>query len=217
VGRAGVEGHGESANDVWDGEALLREHEFEMAHLLRRENKLLGLMLVDAAPDALSIDVRAVLEVLAGQVAIALEDYRLIEENVRLERKLAQGERLAALGQMAATVAHEVKNPLSAIKSIAQVMREDERLSTEYTRDLDLIVSETDRLNRSVTQLLNFARHAPPAAPPARADELVQAIVELFRAEAKSRTFNSKRGLSRTSYSRAFRLQPCATRSRICC
>jgi len=177
----------ESANDVWDGEALLREHEFEMAHLLRRENKLLGLMLVDAAPDALSIDVRAVLEVLAGQVAIALEDYRLIEENVRLERKLAQGERLAALGQMAATVAHEVKNPLSAIKSIAQVMREDERLSTEYTRDLDLIVSETDRLNRSVTQLLNFARHAPPAAPPAHADELVQAIVELFRAEAKSR------------------------------
>jgi len=177
----------ESANDVWDGETLLREHEFEMAHLLRRENKLLGLMLVDAAPDALSIDVRAVLEVLAGQVAIALEDYRLIEENVRLERKLAQGERLAALGQMAATVAHEVKNPLSAIKSIAQVMREDERLSAEYTRDLDLIVSETDRLNRSVTQLLNFARHAPPAAPPAHADELVQAVVELFRAEAKSR------------------------------
>ena len=47
---------------------------------------------------------------------------------------------------MAATVAHEVKNPLSAIKSIAQVMREDEKLCGEYTRDLDLIVGETDRL-----------------------------------------------------------------------
>ncbi|MGI9104947.1 MAG: sensor histidine kinase [Pyrinomonadaceae bacterium] len=177
----------ESVNDVWGGIGLLREHGFEMAQLLRRENKVLGLMLVDAAPDALSVDVRAVLEVLAGQVAIALEDYRLIEENVRLERQLAQGERLAALGQMAATVAHEVKNPLSAIKSIAQVMREDERLSAEYARDLDLIVGETDRLNRSVTQLLNFARHAPPAAPPAHAGELARAVVELFRAEAKGK------------------------------
>ncbi len=139
---------------------------------------------MDAAPDALTTDVRAVLEVLSGQVALTLEDYRLIEENVRLERQVAQGERLAALGQMAAAVAHEVKNPLSAIKSIAQVMREDERLSTEYARDLDLIVGETDRLNRSVTQLLNFARHAPPAGQPTHADELARGVVELFRAEA---------------------------------
>ncbi|HEY0099668.1 MAG TPA: ATP-binding protein, partial [Pyrinomonadaceae bacterium] len=95
--------------------------------------------------------------------------------------------RLAALGQMAATVAHEVKNPLSAIKSIAQVMREDERLSAEYTRDLDLIVGETDRLNRSVTQLLNFARHSPTDGTPAPADELARGVVELFRAEAKAR------------------------------
>ena len=98
------------------------------------------------------------LEVLAGQVAIAIEDCRLVEENVRLERRVAEGERLAVLGQMAATVAHEIKNPLSAIKSIAQVMREDQRLSAEYARDLSLIVGETDRLSQSVTQLLSFAR-----------------------------------------------------------
>jgi signal transduction histidine kinase len=174
----------ENAGDVLEDVKLLREHGCEMAYLLRRENKSLGLMLVDAAPDALTADVRAVLEVLAGQVALTLEDYRLIAENVRLERKLAQGERLAALGQMAAAVAHEVKNPLSAIKSIAQVMREDEHLAAEYARDLDLIVGETDRLNRSVTQLLNFARHAPPAGQPTHADELARGVVELFRAEA---------------------------------
>jgi signal transduction histidine kinase len=177
----------ENEGDVLEGIKPLRERGFEMAYLLRRENKSLGLMLVDAAPDALTADVRAVLEVLAGQVALTLEDYRLIEENVRLERQLAQGERLAALGQMAAAVAHEVKNPLSAIKSIAQVMREDERLSAEYARDLDLIVGETDRLNRTVTQLLNFARHAPPAGQPTHADELARGVVELFRAEAEGK------------------------------
>ncbi|HVF48437.1 MAG TPA: ATP-binding protein [Pyrinomonadaceae bacterium] len=170
-----------------EGAALLRARGFELAYALCRESRVVGLMLVDATPDTLTHDVRAVLEILAGQVAIAIEDCRLVEENVRLERRLAQGERLAALGQMAATVAHEVKNPLSAIKSIAQVMREDTQLDGEYTRDLDLIVGETDRLNRSVTQLLNFARTSPPADAPQRAAEVVRTTVALLRAEANGR------------------------------
>ncbi len=170
-----------------EGGRLLRERGYELAHALRREEQTVGLMLVDAAGDALTPDARAVLQVLAGQVAIAVEDSRLVEENVRLERQVAQGERLAALGQMAATVAHEVKNPLSAIKSIAQVMREDENVKREYERDLSLIVGETDRLSRSVTQLLSFARTSPAAVAPSRAADLVRAAVELFRAEAAGR------------------------------
>jgi signal transduction histidine kinase len=170
-----------------EGERILRERGYELAHALRREDRTVGLMLVDASGDALTPDARTVLEVLAGQVAIAIEDSRLVEENVRLERRLAQGERLAALGQMAATVAHEVRNPLSAIKSIAQVMREDESLNREYARDLNLIVGETDRLSRSVTQLLSFARHAPSTISPSRADELIRSVIELFRAEANAR------------------------------
>jgi signal transduction histidine kinase len=170
-----------------EAEPLLRERGYEIAFPLRREQREVGLMLVEAAPDALTYDVRAVLEMLAGQVAIAVEDCRLVEENVRLERRIAQSERLAALGRMAATVAHEVKNPLSAIKSIAQVMREDERVSAEYGRDLSLIVGETDRLSRSVTQMLSFARSAPHGEAPRRADELVEAALQLFRVEASAR------------------------------
>jgi signal transduction histidine kinase len=88
---------------------------------------------------------------------------------------------------MAATVAHEVKNPLSAIKSIAQVMSEDEALKAQHARDLSLIVGETDRLNKSVTQLLSFAGKRPAAATPSSAAEIIQSVVGLFRADAEER------------------------------
>lgn len=169
------------------GEGSGREPGFDLDYPLTREGETVGVMEVEASASALTPDVRAVLEVLAGQVAIAIEDCRLVEENIRLERKVAAGERLAALGQMAATVAHEVKNPLSAIKSIAQVMLEDERLSEDYSRDLNMIVGETDRLSQSVTQMLTFASKEPPSAPPVRADELVSSVVELLCADASAR------------------------------
>jgi len=168
----------------------LREAGYHVAYPLRREDRNAGVLLIDASPNALSPDVRAVLEVLAGQVAIAIEDFRLANENVQLERKLAEGERLAALGQMAATVAHEVKNPLSAIKSIAQVMSEDEALKVQHARDLSLIVRETDRLSKSVTQLLSFASKQPPATAPCSTDELLRSVARLFRADAGERNLS---------------------------
>jgi len=70
-------------------------------------------LLIRRFANALSPDVRRYLKYCRSGLRLAIEDFRLANENVQLERKLAEGERLAALGQMAATVAHEVKNPLS--------------------------------------------------------------------------------------------------------
>jgi signal transduction histidine kinase len=182
----------ESEWEPVEGEGLLRKHGWELAYPLRREERVVGLMLVDADSDALTYETRALLELLAGQVAIAIEDSRLVEENVRLERCISQSERLAALGRMAATVAHEVKNPLSAIKSIAQVMREDEYLRREYARDLELIVGETDRLSQSVTQMLSFARTPPPAGSPLPADDLLQTVAQLSQRDAAARGVSIK-------------------------
>ena len=164
---------------------VLAEQGFKIAYPLRRENKVEGLVAIDAASASLTPDARSIIGLLADQVAIAIDDSRLLGENLRLERELAERERLASLGRMAATVAHEIKNPLSAIKSIAQVMREDENLRDEYERDLGLIVGETDRLSQSVTQLLSFARRESPAGQPLSADELVRSVVDLFRANAR--------------------------------
>jgi signal transduction histidine kinase len=176
-----------SKENAWlpvEDESVLTEQNFKIAYPLRREDKVQGLLALDAASASLTPDARTILGLLADQVAIAIDDSRLLEENLRLERELAERERLAALGRMAATVAHEIKNPLSAIKSIAQVMREDEGLRNEYERDLGLIVGETDRLSQSVTQLLSFARRESPAGQPLSVDELVRSVVDLFRASA---------------------------------
>jgi signal transduction histidine kinase len=182
-----------SRNKGWapvEDDPVLLEQGYRMAYPLRREDSVTGLLALDAAAGGLTTDVRSVMEILADQVAIAVDDSRLLEENVRLERELAERERLASLGRMAATVAHEIKNPLSAIKSIAQVMREDEQLSTEYSRDLSLIVGETDRLSQSVTQLLSFARKESPSEQPSGIEELLGSVVGLFRASAREQKIN---------------------------
>ena len=168
-----------------EDDPVITDQGFKLAYPLRREDKVEGLLALDAASASLTPDARSILGLLADQIAIAIDDSRLLGENLRLERELAERERLASLGRMAATVAHEIKNPLSAIKSIAQVMREDEGLRNEYERDLGLIVGETDRLSQSVTQLLSFARKESPSAQPLSVDELLRSVVDLFRANAK--------------------------------
>lgn len=156
-------------------------------YLLWREGRVVGLLIVRGAPQSLTAERREVLAVLAGHIAVAVENCQLLEEKVKLERELAERERLASLGQMAATVAHEVKNPLSAIKSITQVMREDEKVSSEYGRDLDLIKGEVDRLNRSVSQLLSFSRPSAVSAEPSSLSRIVENVLALAGPEIDER------------------------------
>ena len=172
--------------DVIEADEDLEEIGATIAYALKREGEIIGLMVIAAELHALTSEKRAILDVLAGQVAVEVESCRLVEEKVRLERELATRERLATLGQMAAQVAHEVKNPLSAIKSIAQVMREEDALK-DYGRDLDLIISEIDRLNRTVSQLLAFSRQSHADPRPVRLADLLRATVALLGNEATER------------------------------
>jgi signal transduction histidine kinase len=176
--------------EAWAAESVETDEDLKainaaIAYGLRREGRIIGLMIITAEPRALTSEKRSVLDVIAGQVAVEVEGCRLIEEKVRLERELAARERLATLGQMAAQVAHEVKNPLSAIKSIAQVMREEEALK-DYDRDLELIVSEIDRLNRTVSQLLAFSRPSHADQRPVPLAELLNSTVALITSDAKA-------------------------------
>ncbi|MFZ5563276.1 MAG: ATP-binding protein [Thermodesulfobacteriota bacterium] len=76
----------------------------------------------------------------------------------RLEKEVARSRRLAAIGKLAAGVAHEIRNPLSSIKGFATYFKEKFSDSERDRKTADTMIYEVERLNRAVTQLLEFAR-----------------------------------------------------------
>ncbi|MHC1726707.1 MAG: ATP-binding protein [Syntrophobacteraceae bacterium] len=102
----------------------------------------------------------------------------------QLEEQLRRSERLAGLGRLAAGVAHEIRNPLSSIKGFATILagrfKEDER-----SRDIaDVMVQEVERLNRVVTELLNFAKPTELNRQRISCQELVQDSLKLIEKDA---------------------------------
>ena len=101
------------------------------------------------------------------------------QENCRLER-------LSALGQMAATVAHEIKNPLNAIQGAASYLRKNfhGELLTEF---LGIIEEEVTRLNEITTGFLGFSKPAPLNSSIAEINGVIKSTIELIRREAIER------------------------------
>ena len=106
----------------------------------------------------LSDEQMGVLVMLVEQLGITLNNGLLQSQRSRAERLALQNEKLSTLGLVASSIAHEVKNPLSSIKTIASVMAEDAEVGSEQARDLRLIVDEVNRLASSVDAILKFAR-----------------------------------------------------------
>ncbi|MFH1574523.1 MAG: HAMP domain-containing sensor histidine kinase [Acidobacteriota bacterium] len=76
------------------------------------------------------------------------------------QRGVYQAEKMAAVGRLAAGVAHEVGNPLSSISSIAQIMKRQGQ-TPEQTERIELIMEQVDRISVIVRNLLSFSRHGP--------------------------------------------------------
>lgn len=97
---------------------------------------------------------------LAEQLAVTLNVGLLHADRLAAERRALQREKLATLGLVAGSIAHEVKNPLSSIKTIATVLAEELGPDDPRSQDVRLIRDEVDRLAGTVAKLLRFARPA---------------------------------------------------------
>lgn len=133
-------------------------------------------------PDDLNL-----LNFLGSQTAIAIENANLYENLKRSQSIMRRADRLAALGTLIASLAHEIRNPLVSIKTFTQLL--PERINDEEFRNyfLNVASSEIDRLTSLINELLGFARPSEPNLQGENVNEIIERIGFLIGTEARKK------------------------------
>ena len=158
-----------------------------------KDRKLTGLLTLGKSRRGMRLPADGLeqLMIIANQISSAMAKAELIQEKLQLEIKMYENERLSSLGRLSTSVAHEVKNPLSSIKSIVQVLKEDSEnrgfftSKTKTQKSLSIIVEEIDRLTKVVNQLLVFAKPQGDSKTNVKINDLINKVLVVIRDEAK--------------------------------
>jgi len=114
-------------------------------------------------------------EAVQRNIELAAANKRLQET----QQQLVQSEKLAAVGLLTAGIVHDVKNPLTVIKGTTELLQEEAELEPDMRKALNLIREGAVKANKIVSDLLTFARQAPPELKPQDLRETVQAAMRL--------------------------------------
>jgi len=118
------------------------------------------------------------------------------EERRRLESKLHHAERLATLGEMVASVSHEIKNPLGIVRSTAEILNKRLKELAPSSRHLsEIIITETSRLDDIVREFLDFARPQVPQFTVASVNDPLQKVIEFLQPELVAKQITIAREL----------------------
>jgi len=123
----------------------------------------------------------------AGNVQGRILLFKDLSEVKSLREEIARSKRLATVGRLAAGVAHEVRNPLSSIKGFATYFKERYRENTEDQQIAGIMIQEVDRLNRVVSQLLEFAKPISISKKPVSLNALIEASLKLVEPQARKK------------------------------
>ena len=98
-----------------------------------------------------------------------------------LERQIRQKEQMAAIGAMSAGIAHEIRNPLASIAGSFNLLQSDLQLGPDQRQLAEIITRETERLNRTITEFLSYARPRSPNRKAVDLSGLISETVKLMR------------------------------------
>jgi len=123
------------------------------------------------------------------------------EEQKLLEDKLQQSEKLASIGQMVATIAHEIRNPLGIIRSSAEVLANKANPDvSKIKRFSNIILEEATRLSLILTDFLDFARPKSPASNPVDVRDIVARVRNILEHEIVSRKVSWSETVEESKY-----------------
>ncbi len=121
------------------------------------------------------------LALLLDQFAVTVHNRELEEARQLAERRAMQQEKLSVLGLMSGSLAHELRNPLSSIKTISTLVLEDLDESSSHRKDMELIVSEIDRLTETANGLLQYSRPADTTGSAACVELVIERLLKILR------------------------------------
>jgi signal transduction histidine kinase len=121
------------------------------------------------------------------------------DERRRLEGKLHHAERLASLGEMVASVSHEIKNPLGIVRSTAEILNKRLKEQAPSSKHLaEIIITETSRLNDIVREFLDFARPQVPNFATASINEPILQVIKFMQPELAKKQIAIEQNLDTT-------------------
>ncbi len=166
---------------------MLTEWKADVCAPIMTQDRLVSFLLVGQKRnrDAFSTEDIRLLSTLGAEVAVALENARLYEELRSSQVMLARTDRLAAVGTLAAGIAHEIRNPLVTVQTFVQLLPEQIDDPEFRTTFLDLTNSELARVSTLINDLLSFSRPSPATLDEASINELGEQIVRLLAGQAK--------------------------------
>ncbi|MBZ5617781.1 MAG: sensor histidine kinase [Acidobacteriia bacterium] len=101
---------------------------------------------------------------------------------------MKRAERLSAIGQLSAGLAHEIRNPLASISGAAAILARSQNLDPKNTKCLEIITSECERLNGLLTNFLNFARPRPPRLQSVQLEPVLENVLGLASHGVRGKT-----------------------------
>jgi two-component system nitrogen regulation sensor histidine kinase GlnL len=187
TGKSARRVQGRTLKEVFPPDSSLARHLSDTLRTAESRSEAEALILgVDGRPIPVSI-VTAPITGRSGNVEAAVAVLRDLSRIRQLEEEVRRGETLAAAGRMAVGLAHEIRNPLGAIRGAVQLLGKELGEETHWREYTDVLMKEVDRVNRILESLLDLGRPVQLRLGPLNLHQLLERVALLSEEMAASR------------------------------